>query len=70
MGAPPQSLVATFACFPPTQDNVSCPYKELHRRTQLRCSHASSPPSTTLRGPIGSSTEGLSGGVRMRFPYP
>eukprot|EP00959_Pyramimonas_sp_CCMP1952_P430330 9013453-Pyramimonas_sp.AAC.1 len=27
-------------------------------------------PSTVLRGPIGSSTEGHSGAVRMRVPHP
>eukprot|EP00959_Pyramimonas_sp_CCMP1952_P090039 1884914-Pyramimonas_sp.AAC.1 len=29
-----------------------------------------SPPSTAFRGPTGSSSEGHSGGVRMRFPLP
>eukprot|EP00959_Pyramimonas_sp_CCMP1952_P083381 1742613-Pyramimonas_sp.AAC.1 len=32
--------------------------------------HASPTPRTALRGPIGSSTEGPSGGARMRPPRP
>eukprot|EP00959_Pyramimonas_sp_CCMP1952_P038121 797632-Pyramimonas_sp.AAC.1 len=34
--------------------------------SQWRCPHASPPPSTALRGPIGSPTECPSGGVHMR----
>eukprot|EP00959_Pyramimonas_sp_CCMP1952_P136520 2857005-Pyramimonas_sp.AAC.1 len=39
------------------------------RWPQWRCPHAFPPPSTALRGPTGSSKEGPSGGVRMRFPH-
>eukprot|EP00959_Pyramimonas_sp_CCMP1952_P378249 7923506-Pyramimonas_sp.AAC.1 len=42
--------------------------KELHRRPQWLRSRASPPPSTALRSPIGSSTEGPSGCTRMRLP--
>ena len=48
----------------------SCPHRELHRRPNWRCSHA--PPQVmsahphTVRSPMRSSTEGPSGGVRMR----
>eukprot|EP00959_Pyramimonas_sp_CCMP1952_P398212 8343198-Pyramimonas_sp.AAC.1 len=55
--APPKAPMATFACASPTQYNVPWPHEELHRRPQRRCSHASPPPNTTLRGPIESSTE-------------
>eukprot|EP00959_Pyramimonas_sp_CCMP1952_P101162 2116386-Pyramimonas_sp.AAC.1 len=37
---------------------------------QWQSSQASPPPSTALRGPIGSSTEGPKGKVRMRLPRP
>ena len=49
----------------------SWPHRELHRRPQWQGPHAV-PPSFrrtphTVRGPIGSSTEGPSGRVRMQF---
>eukprot|EP00959_Pyramimonas_sp_CCMP1952_P451968 9462966-Pyramimonas_sp.AAC.1 len=38
---------------------------------QWRCPHAVARPSAAFRGGlIGSSTEGPSGGVRMRLPHP
>eukprot|EP00959_Pyramimonas_sp_CCMP1952_P084554 1768645-Pyramimonas_sp.AAC.2 len=42
----------------------------VHRRPQWQGSHASAPPSTAFRGPMGSSTEGPSGCIRMRLPHP
>eukprot|EP00959_Pyramimonas_sp_CCMP1952_P411461 8622127-Pyramimonas_sp.AAC.1 len=44
--------------------------RKLHRMPQWRRSHAPAPPNTALPGPIGSSTEGPSGDVRMRPPHP
>eukprot|EP00959_Pyramimonas_sp_CCMP1952_P118485 2477422-Pyramimonas_sp.AAC.1 len=53
-----------------TQVNASWPHGELNRRLQWRCPRAFPPPSTAPRGPIGSSTEGSSGCVRMRLLHP
>eukprot|EP00959_Pyramimonas_sp_CCMP1952_P049473 1033669-Pyramimonas_sp.AAC.1 len=53
--------VVVFACGSHTQYNASWPHGELHRRPQWRCSHMIPAPSTALRGPMRSSTEGLSG---------
>eukprot|EP00959_Pyramimonas_sp_CCMP1952_P312171 6533531-Pyramimonas_sp.AAC.1 len=49
-----------------TQDIALWPHMELHRRIQWQGPHASTPPRTSLRGPIGGSTEGSTGRVRMR----
>eukprot|EP00959_Pyramimonas_sp_CCMP1952_P027755 582500-Pyramimonas_sp.AAC.1 len=62
--------VAQFACVFPIQYSVSWPNGELHRRPQWRSSHASPPPSIAFRGPVGSTTEGLGGAVRMCLPHP
>eukprot|EP00959_Pyramimonas_sp_CCMP1952_P411196 8616647-Pyramimonas_sp.AAC.2 len=48
---------------------VSWPHTELHRRPHWRCPHASPPPGAALRGPIGKSIQGPSGGVHMRLPH-
>eukprot|EP00959_Pyramimonas_sp_CCMP1952_P306249 6409602-Pyramimonas_sp.AAC.1 len=50
---------------PPTQHSVLWPHRKLGRRHQWHCSNASPPPTTALRGPSGSPTEGSSGAVRM-----
>eukprot|EP00959_Pyramimonas_sp_CCMP1952_P378958 7938069-Pyramimonas_sp.AAC.1 len=68
--APPKAPAAALACCSPTQGNSSWPHRELHRRPQLRSSHAVPPPRAALRGLIGSPTEGLSGAVRLRFHHP
>ena len=51
--------------------HVSWPHRELHRKPQWQGPHASPRQFRhtphTVRGPIGSSTEGPSGRVRMRF---
>eukprot|EP00959_Pyramimonas_sp_CCMP1952_P279352 5840652-Pyramimonas_sp.AAC.1 len=59
-----------FACVSTAQYNLSKPQRGLNRKRQWRCSHAPPRPSRALRNPIGSSTEGDSGGVRMRLPCP
>ena len=50
--------------------HVSWPHRELHRRPQWQGPHGATAPfwhtPHTARGPIGSSTEGPSGGVRTR----
>eukprot|EP00959_Pyramimonas_sp_CCMP1952_P265503 5551539-Pyramimonas_sp.AAC.1 len=58
------------ACVHPSQYSALRLHRELHRRPQWRRSHASAPPSTAFRGPIGSSTGGPSGDVRMRLRHP
>eukprot|EP00959_Pyramimonas_sp_CCMP1952_P445190 9321706-Pyramimonas_sp.AAC.1 len=69
--------MGVFACVSPTQDSASWPqrelhvlwpHRELHRRPESGCSHASPPRRTAFRGPIGSSTESPTEGVRMRLP--
>eukprot|EP00959_Pyramimonas_sp_CCMP1952_P306174 6407620-Pyramimonas_sp.AAC.1 len=50
-GAPPKGPMDALACSSPTQCSASWPQRELHRRPQWGCSHASTPPSTALRGP-------------------
>eukprot|EP00959_Pyramimonas_sp_CCMP1952_P243167 5083057-Pyramimonas_sp.AAC.1 len=51
----------------------SWPHRGLHRRPQRRGSHAVPLPFRRtphpVRGPIGSSTAGPSGGVRMQFHF-
>eukprot|EP00959_Pyramimonas_sp_CCMP1952_P195768 4093137-Pyramimonas_sp.AAC.1 len=64
-GAPPKAPVAQFACVSRAQNSASWPHGEPHRSPLWCSSHASPPPRTALRGPIGSSTEGPSGAVRM-----
>eukprot|EP00959_Pyramimonas_sp_CCMP1952_P422307 8846622-Pyramimonas_sp.AAC.1 len=63
-GAPLKAPVATPACATPTQYSVAW------RRPQWHRPHATPPPSTPFRGPIGSSTEGTSGTARMRHSHP
>eukprot|EP00959_Pyramimonas_sp_CCMP1952_P155935 3261397-Pyramimonas_sp.AAC.1 len=53
-----------------TQYSVSWPHRELHLRPQWGWPRASATPSAAFRGPIGSSTEGPSGGGHMRPPRP
>eukprot|EP00959_Pyramimonas_sp_CCMP1952_P309649 6480077-Pyramimonas_sp.AAC.1 len=48
------------ACVPHTQYSASWPHRELHRRSQWDCPHASRTPSTAFRGPIDSPTESTS----------
>eukprot|EP00959_Pyramimonas_sp_CCMP1952_P145275 3041789-Pyramimonas_sp.AAC.1 len=55
---------------PPTWYSVSWPRRELHRRPQWRRPHAPPPPSSALRGRMGSSTEAPTGTARMRRPPP
>eukprot|EP00959_Pyramimonas_sp_CCMP1952_P292705 6121791-Pyramimonas_sp.AAC.1 len=67
-GAPPKVPVAHFDCVFPSQCNGSWSHRELHRRSQWCRSYASPLPSTAFCGPVGSSTEGPRGAVRMRLP--
>ena len=67
---PPPCICSPHVSVSAHPSHVSWPYRELHRRSQWRSPHAPLPPSTAFRGPIGSSTEGPSGGARMRLPRP
>merc|ERR1712091_825586 len=74
-GAPPRAPVGAFACgtipISAHPSHVSSPHRELHRGLQWVRSHAVPSPFRptphTFRRPTGSSTEGSSGCVRMRY---
>ena len=70
-GAPPKAPVAGSACVPPPHFGAPLTrFVELHGRLQWQGPHAYSGPLRrtphTFRGPIGSSTKGSTGRVRMR----
>eukprot|EP00959_Pyramimonas_sp_CCMP1952_P340497 7131848-Pyramimonas_sp.AAC.1 len=62
--------MAPSTCVSRTQYSASWSHGELHRRPQWHRPHASPESSTAPRGPMGDSTEGPSGTVRMRLPHP
>eukprot|EP00959_Pyramimonas_sp_CCMP1952_P200845 4200744-Pyramimonas_sp.AAC.1 len=55
-GATPKAPGVVSTCVSPTQHRISWPRSELHLRPQWRCPHASPPPTTAFRGPVGSFT--------------
>eukprot|EP00959_Pyramimonas_sp_CCMP1952_P259320 5421428-Pyramimonas_sp.AAC.1 len=54
MGNPTKGHIGQFACVSPAQDSALWPHRGFHRRPQWRSPHASPPPTTALRSPMGS----------------